>query len=138
MLSGNSCDNVLAGGLGADLLIGRGGSDTLDGGEGVDTVTFAGLGAGVSANLSLSGAQLAYTGATLTLVGIENLLGSSFNDVLTGDANANRLDGGSGDDQLDGKGGVDTVTYANATSGVTVKLGVTEGLSSCAHSARVT
>jgi Ca2+-binding RTX toxin-like protein len=37
------------------------------------------------------------TGAgTDTLSGIENLTGSSYNDILTGDANANTISGGAG------------------------------------------
>ena len=37
-----------------------------------------------------------------TLVGIENVMGSEENDMITGDANANRLMGGDGDDTLNG------------------------------------
>jgi Ca2+-binding RTX toxin-like protein len=41
------------------------------------------------------------------LVSIENLLGSDFNDKLTGDAGNNRLNGGKGDDILSGHEGND-------------------------------
>lgn len=43
------------------------------------------------------------------LVSIEELIGSSFNDVLTGDKAANKLVGGKGNDVLDGGGGADTL-----------------------------
>jgi len=41
------------------------------------------------------------------LIGIENLLGSNFNDVLTGNTLANTLSGGAGTDTLNGGGGND-------------------------------
>jgi Ca2+-binding RTX toxin-like protein len=44
-----------------------------------------------------------------TLTGIENVVGGSGNDVLTGDAGANVLDGGLGNDTLNGGGGADTL-----------------------------
>src|SRR6185503_10846606 len=63
--------------------------------------------------------------------GIENLTGGAGNDTLVGDGNANRLNGGLGNDLLIGGGGADafvggdgtdTVSYANATTGVTASL----------------
>ena len=43
------------------------------------------------------------------LIRIENVTGSAFNDVLTGDERANTLIGGSGDDLLDGGAGDDVL-----------------------------
>lgn len=45
-------------------------------------------------------------------VWIENATGGDGDDVITGNAVANRLMGGAGDDQLDGEGGIDTAVYA--------------------------
>jgi Ca2+-binding RTX toxin-like protein len=64
--------------------------------------------------------------ATLDLyLDIENLIGSPFDDKLTGNSRDNVLEGGAGNDVLiggsNGAGG-DTASYANATAGVTVKL----------------
>jgi Ca2+-binding RTX toxin-like protein len=44
-----------------------------------------------------------------TLTGIENLVGSGFDDILTGDAGANVLSAGAGADSLDGGAGADTL-----------------------------
>ena len=44
-----------------------------------------------------------------TLLAIDNLIGSSFADRLTGDLYANSLVGGAGDDTLQGGGGTDTL-----------------------------
>ena len=38
---------------------------------------------------------------------IENLIGSNFNDTLTGDSNDNTIDGGEGNDVIHGGGGLD-------------------------------
>ena len=64
---------------------------------------------------------------------IENLYGSGFDDVLTGDGSANRIHGGAGDDELeggvgrdslDGGAGEDTLSYAGSGSGVNVNLAI--------------
>ncbi len=54
--------------------------------------------------------------------GIEIVVGSDFNDSITGDGLANVLIGGLGNDSLNGAGGRDTVSYLTATSGVTISL----------------
>jgi Ca2+-binding RTX toxin-like protein len=96
--------NVLYGESGDDALIGCNGVDTLDGGEGYDTASYANNGVGVTVNLA--------TGSAWgdTLIGIEGLIGSAFNDQLTGDGAANRLSGGAGNDYLSGDAGIDTLS----------------------------
>jgi Ca2+-binding RTX toxin-like protein len=90
----------------------------------------------VTVSLAIAGAQNTVGAGSDTLTGFENLVGSSFNDVLTGNASANvlsggagddTLDGGAGDDTLDGGAGTDTASYAAAASGVTVSLAVAAG-----------
>jgi Ca2+-binding RTX toxin-like protein len=63
----------------------------------------------VTVDLTKTGAQNTGGGGTDTLVGIENLYGSDFNDILTGDALANMMVGGKGDDRLSGGKGDDTL-----------------------------
>ncbi|WP_108723972.1 malectin domain-containing carbohydrate-binding protein [Hyphococcus luteus] len=62
---------------------------------------------------------------------VENIIGTGLDDAITGDAAANRLEGGDGDDTLAGAGGADTiigglgddvVSYAGASSGVNVAI----------------
>ncbi len=50
-----------------------------------------------------------------SIVGIENVLGSPFDDVIYGDGGANRIEGGPGADYLDGRGGVDIADGGAAT-----------------------
>lgn len=130
-LTGDLGNNVLFGGDGNDLLAGLLGDDTLTGGNGVDTSSYAAAGAGVTVNLSFTTPQNTGGAGIDTLGTIENLIGSLFNDVLIGDANANALDGGDGDDTLAGLAGndalvggngVDTASFATSAAGVVASL----------------
>ncbi|KRA60098.1 hypothetical protein ASD79_07600 [Caulobacter sp. Root655] len=105
-LSGDAGANLLIGGAGDDRLDGGLGDDTLDGGEGIDTVSFATATRGIDIDLRLTTRQATGAGSDLIL-GVENLVGSSRNDSLTGTDGANHLSGGDGLDLLHGQGGDD-------------------------------
>ncbi|WP_236193867.1 retention module-containing protein [Pseudomonas glycinae] len=107
VLTAGSGNNELHGGAGNDLLYSGPGNDLLDGGSGIDTASYAHATAGVTVNLGLLGAQNTVGAGTDTLTGIENLVGSNFNDSLTGDNNNNVINGGLGNDILNGGGGDD-------------------------------
>ncbi|UST60292.1 retention module-containing protein [Pseudomonas moraviensis] len=107
VLSGGSGNNEMHGGAGNDLLYSGAGNDLLDGGTGSDTASYAHATAAVTVNLGLLGAQNTLGAGTDTLTGIENLLGSNFNDSLTGDGNNNVINGGLGNDFLNGGAGDD-------------------------------
>ncbi|AXP02010.1 type I secretion C-terminal target domain-containing protein [Pseudomonas fluorescens] len=107
ILSAGSGNNTLHGGAGNDLLYSGAGNDLLDGGTGNDTASYAHATAGVTVNLGLLAAQNTLGAGTDTLTGIENLIGSNFNDTLTGDGASNRINGGLGHDVLNGGGGDD-------------------------------
>ncbi|WP_085695470.1 retention module-containing protein [Pseudomonas sp. B40(2017)] len=107
VLTAGSGNNELHGGAGNDLLYSGPGNDLLDGGTGIDTASYAHATAGVTVNLGLLGAQNTIGAGTDTLTGIENLVGSNFNDTLTGDNNNNVINGGLGNDILNGGGGDD-------------------------------
>ena len=107
ILSAGSGNNTLHGGAGNDLLYSGTGNDLLDGDTGNDTASYAHATAGVTVNLGLLAAQNTLGAGTDTLAGIENLIGSNFNDTLTGDGASNRINGGLGNDVLNGGGGDD-------------------------------
>ncbi|WHS55175.1 retention module-containing protein [Pseudomonas brassicacearum] len=107
ILSAGSGNNTLHGEAGNDLLYSGAGNDLLDGGTGNDTASYAHATAGVTVNLGLLAAQNTVGAGTDTLTGIENLVGSNFNDTLTGDSASNRINGGLGHDVLNGGGGDD-------------------------------
>jgi Ca2+-binding RTX toxin-like protein len=109
-------ENDLFGGLGNDVIEGRGGADLINGGPGNDTASYEGSSSGVNVTVNdPTTSAFAASGGDAAgdrLFSIENLIGSASNDVLTGASNANILTGGLGSDTLDGKGGVDTVDYS--------------------------
>lgn len=107
VLTAGTGNNELHGGAGNDLLYAGPGNDLLDGGPGNDTVSYAHATAGVTVDLSLLTAQNTIGAGVDTLQGIENLVGSNFNDHLTGDNNNNVINGGLGNDVLNGGGGDD-------------------------------
>ena len=105
-LVGNAGDDTLRGNGGDDVLAGNAGADRLHGGAGADTLSYRLSGAGVRVNLAEGTAAGAHAEGD-TFTGIENVTGSDYRDVLSGDAGANRLDGAEGDDALHGGGGAD-------------------------------
>jgi Ca2+-binding RTX toxin-like protein len=114
VLSGLDGNDQLYGADGDDILIGGSGSDRLDGGNGVDAASYAASAAGVSVSLQ-DGTGHGGDAEADTLVGIENVTGSAFNDFFEGNDAANRFDGGAG---------VDTVSYEHSGAGVTVSLSI--------------
>jgi Ca2+-binding RTX toxin-like protein len=123
-LEGGAGNDTLEGGTGNDVLKGGGGNDTLDGGDGSDLASYGGATSGVTVSLAVAGPQVTGGAGTDTLVNIEKLRGSEFDDTLTGDAGDNTLQGGGGDDTLDGGAGGDWASYDQATAAVTVSLAI--------------
>ena len=139
-LWGSAGADTLDGGDGDDYLVGGSGDDVIKGGAGWDWSSYEDAKAGVTVDLNKTGPQNTGGGGTDTLTGIEHLYGSSFDDVLTGDANDNylwggdgndKLYGGAGDDHLSGGNGYnvisggdgfDTVDYSFSDKGVTIDL----------------
>jgi Ca2+-binding RTX toxin-like protein len=99
------------GGAGDDLLDGGPGDDTIDGGAGNDTVSYAAAESRVEIDLSWIEDQNTRGAGIDTLISIENVVGSGFDDALTGNHFANRLAGGGGADLLTGGEGGDRFVY---------------------------
>jgi Ca2+-binding RTX toxin-like protein len=140
-LTGDSGRNHIIGRDGDDTLVGGSANDWLDGGEGGDFID-GGAGAtdraiydlsrsGVTVNLQTglgSGGQAEGD----TLVAIDELIGSRYEDVLVGNNNDNYIfggiandiiSGGVGSDTLDGNyGASDFASYRGSQSAVTVNL----------------
>ena len=111
VLFGYGGDDVLLGDQGNDRLSGGTGNNVLDGGWGIDTADYSRADAGIRISLALQGvSQDTGNRANDTLVSIENLMGSDFDDTLTGDAYANRIDGANGADEIFGGGAGDHLT----------------------------
>ena len=98
--------DTIFGGDGDDQLVGGAGGDILDGGAGSDWAYYFGSSSQIEINL-LAGTSFFGEADGDTLISIENIVGSNFNDVIVGDAGANILAGNSGDDIIDGGAGDD-------------------------------
>jgi Ca2+-binding RTX toxin-like protein len=116
-LYGGSGNDTLVGGLGndwleglagQDLFLGDAGSDALRGGDGIDTVSYRASGAAVIVRLDRS-EGLGGDAQGDEIRGVENVIGSAFDDQIVGYMLANRFEGGAGDDTLDGMIGNDTL-----------------------------
>lgn len=118
VLTGDDRDNYIYGGEGDNDLIGGKGDDHLSagsganyffGGEGFDTVDFAASGAGVTVDIKTIAPPHASRASVNMYFSIEAVMGSHFDDAITGNSDANYLFGDQGDDVLRGVGGGDTL-----------------------------
>jgi Ca2+-binding RTX toxin-like protein len=108
---GGGGDDTLIGGKGADFLGGGAGDDLIRGGKGVDTVIYADATSGVRVDLSNHNAQNTGGAGHDKLGGIENIIGSVFDDHLTGTRGDNSFQGTLGADTMTGHGGADTFLF---------------------------
>lgn len=96
-LSGGAGNDSLSGGAGDDHLEGTGGSDILDGGDGFDVASYDTSPFGVTVYLGTNGNPgLSNDGDTL--VSVEAIWGSPFNDNFRGNDEDNYINGRDGDD----------------------------------------
>lgn len=130
-LTGSSGNNTILGGDGNDAIEGGLGKDIMNGGNGTDTLKYSSATAAITINLGLATGQATGGAGTDTIFNFENIIGSGYNDILTGNSGNNNIlggngndtiEGGAGDDTLNGEGGTDTVKYSAASSAVTVSL----------------
>jgi Ca2+-binding RTX toxin-like protein len=98
-------DHIYAGG-GQDIIKGGGGADYIDGGANRDGATYEDSSVGVNVSL-VTGKGHGGTAEGDTLVSIEDLYGSKYDDKLVGNSQDNLLSGGDGNDVLKGGGGAD-------------------------------
>jgi Ca2+-binding RTX toxin-like protein len=108
-LSGSRFADRLTGNAATNWLQGGGGNDTMDGGAGIDRVSYATATSAVNVNLAVTSAQATGGGGINTLVNIEDLWGTNYADMLTGNATANTLVGFNGHDVISGGAGNDSL-----------------------------
>lgn len=99
LLTGRNGHDTLLGGNGNDLLVGGVGRDVLDGGAGIDRIEYRDSPFGLIVDLR-NPANNTREATGDTFVSIENIYGSNYNDILTGNAANNTLWGGGGNDRL--------------------------------------
>ncbi|VVN96522.1 Bifunctional hemolysin/adenylate cyclase [Pseudomonas fluorescens] len=99
LLSGTEGNDELYGLESDDILLGSAGSDLLDGGEGFDTANYYGMNSGINVEFANGATTVAGPDGKLdTLVGVEKVVGSYFNDTFTSTVGGVTLEGNGGDD----------------------------------------
>ncbi len=105
-LTGNAGFNYVISNGGDDLLDGAAGDDAITGGDGNDAVTYARSPGAVTVDLSASsGTGYGNDGIS----DVESVIGSPFDDLLTGTDEANSITGLGGTDSISALAGADTV-----------------------------
>lgn len=148
VLRGDQYRNRLYGHWGDDTLDGSGNENYLDSGLGNDTLSLAGRTQTLT-TINLMTGVAEKSDETLdennnpvptdpdTLVSIENVIGSGGPEIIIGNSEGNRLQGGPGGwNTLDGGPGSDTVSNATATAGATVNLADGTGSGGSANNGR--
>ena len=143
--------DTFSGGKGNDSFTGKFGNNYFDGGEGTDSMSFAGHSFGVEVNITTSGGTVDHKDSDGLeaqqdhFTSVESFIGTGEDDIFNGSSNNETFNGGDGDDAvhagggsdilyaskgtnlLDGESGIDYVSYANATQGVTLTLNGSTG-----------
>jgi Ca2+-binding RTX toxin-like protein len=149
LLLGGKGDDELHGGDGDDTFDGGGGTDSYDGGNGSDTVLYDDNETGIEADLAAG--TVSFVGKSWrreTLVAVENVrsgdgadrllgddadnafFGGRGDDLLSGGHGDDVLQGGGGTDSYDGGAGHDTVSYADLSASVSVRVHLGTGITS--------
>lgn len=114
-INGGDGDDIITGGAGADVINGGNGNDTFkaaatdgndtfNGGAGTDKADYSTRTADLTIKMDGATASGDLTALEADLIGtdVEDLVGGSGNDTLTGNASSNHIQGGLGDDKLSG------------------------------------
>jgi Ca2+-binding RTX toxin-like protein len=124
---GNELGNVIDGRGGNDVIDGGLRNDTMIGGAGINTASFVShnsvtgtLVGTISLGVGSADGSAFFTGSGTTETDVlrqfDNVIGSKFNETITGNERANALDGGAGNDTIIGGGGIDTASFVSHDS----------------------
>lgn len=108
-LDGGAGNDTLMGDAGNDWLFGGEGDDILNGGADLDFADYSKASAAVTVRLSTIQQQDTGGAGLDTLINIERVQGSDFNDSLVGNTLDNLLFGGAGSDTIKGGAGFDAL-----------------------------
>ncbi|WP_248737970.1 beta strand repeat-containing protein [Pseudomonas sp. MWU12-2029] len=116
IFQGSAFNDSLYGSATTDIFIGGAGADVIDGREGQDSAWYVTSTAAVNINLQ-TGVNQGGDAQGDVLLNIERIVGSQFDDLLTGDAAGNIFEGGLGNDVINGGDGADTI-YGGLVSAI--------------------
>lgn len=121
-LDGAGGNDILTGGFGNDTITGGAGADIINGQPGFDFVDYRSNTSSVSLNLDLQSASGGEANGD-TLIRIEGVFGSDFDDNITGSRFNNDLQGNEGDDTLSGGLGNDTLSGGSGADLFVIEAG---------------
>ncbi|MFT7536446.1 MAG: hypothetical protein ACI85K_002400, partial [Hyphomicrobiaceae bacterium] len=128
-IDGGDGNDTIDGGTGNDVIQGGTGNDSLTGGTGIDTVDYSDASGAISVSLT-DGLATGADGID-ELSTFENVIGSQYDDTITGSVVANDIDAGDGNDTvhattggdtLDGGDGHDILNLSGSASTVNIDL----------------
>ena len=141
LTGGGNSDTLIGGSASDTFIVFSGGADYVNGEGGTNILSFAGMNAGLVATLSATGSgSIVYAGSggtgTVTYANIEGLIAPNIGSTLTGLGTGEYLYGGSandtlvvgsgGADHVDGEAGINFLSFASMTTGLTAALGVSD------------
>jgi len=145
--------NHMAGYGGNDIFYAGGGTNFINGGDGTDSVSYEDANYGITIDLSVTAdkeddygtytylGENGFYNSTYDTYGadylyeVEGIIGSAYEDYITGDEKDNVFIGNAGNDILDGGDGSDTVSYAYLSDGQGVNINLGGGKTSISATA---
>ena len=112
IISDGAGDDSVSGGNGNDIFFAGTGANSFSGGSGADTLSYFNLATAVTINLA-TGATGGVEAGNDSFSSIENVVGSSANDLIIGNDGNNVLQGADGNDVFATGGGNDTLSGGN-------------------------
>jgi len=133
---GTAYDDILSGNSANNVFVYTGGRDIVGGAAGADTIDFSGFGSAVWVDLAIAGQYEAWTvdqpsisGGTWRAIGdlssVENIVGTAYDDILSGNSTDNVFVYAGGRDIVGGAAGADTMDFSRFGSAVWVDLSTT-------------
>ncbi|MDC0933511.1 calcium-binding protein, partial [Arcobacteraceae bacterium] len=111
--TGSTDTNTIQGAQGADTIYGSIGNDYLDGGDDIDLLDYSFVNGSLTIDLTDTSYQTVFTESGTAyqnkILNIENIQGSGYDDIITGNSLVNVFYGGANDDTLDGGANNDTL-----------------------------
>lgn len=123
-ITGTSGDDTITGTTGDDTIDAGEGNDTINGGDGIDTVTYANATTGVTVSLDY-GTSVGQ--GNDTLMSIENVIGSDYDDDIDGDTGDNVFVAGLGEDYIYGNSGNDVFYDITDDLGASIDTSLEDG-----------
>jgi serralysin len=109
LVTGTELSDLITGGAGSDTILGNGANDTIDGGEGGNFAAYWSSMSSVAVQLGAGTATVDGHGGQDVLINIQGVIGSGFDDTISGSNVSDVLIGLGGNDTLEGLDGDDLI-----------------------------